>query len=146
MEAGSPDCFLAIFVRSLCLDERGEDGMRPGTLHIHICACDVSILMTLLNEVKHFLFALHVPFYAVLEEGLPLVFSDLELLLCKAVEEVEDSLIVNLDVGTLYLEFYFEHVLAREDCLVVEGFAGTRWLIPRNRGSARSQFLFVSEH
>ena len=89
MEARGPYCFFVVFVRGLGLDGRGEDGVRPGTLHIHISACDVSVLVTLLNQVEHFLFALHVPFYAVLEEGLSLVFSDLELLLRKAVEEVE---------------------------------------------------------
>ena len=112
MEARGPYGFFAVFVSGLGLDERSEDGVRPGTLHIHTCACDVPILVTLLNQVQHFLFALHVPFYAVFEEGLSLVFSDLELLLRKAVEEVEDSLVVNLDVGALDFKFDLKHVFA----------------------------------
>ena len=56
------------------------------------------IVVTLLNQVDHFFFALDVTLNAVLKVGLTLVFSDLELLLSKAIKQVKDRLVVDLDV------------------------------------------------
>ena len=72
--------------------------MRTGAFHVHICAGDVSIVVTLLNQVDNFLFVLDVTFNTVLKECLILVLSDLELLLSEAIEQVEDRFVVDLDV------------------------------------------------
>ena len=120
MEARGSDCFLAISVHSVRFDESSEHSVRPGTFHVHIRACDVSIFMSLLDQVKNFFFARHVPFNAVLQERLSLVFTNLKLLLSEVVKEIENRFVVDLYIRALDFEFDFCNVGVLENELVVQ--------------------------
>ena len=98
--------------------------MGPGTLKIHVCARDMPVFVTPLDEVKDFYFVLNMLLHAVLQICLAFVFSDLQLLLAN-VEQVVDCLVVYLDIGALDLKVYCLDVLVTENCRVVQRLART---------------------
>ena len=78
------------------------------------------IMRAIVNDGKNLVVVAHMPLCGSLEEGLALILTNLQLSLPARVQQVVDSLIVNLNVLALDFKLDFFNSLISEHCLVIE--------------------------
>ena len=96
----------------------------------------MAVLLSLGDHVHDFAFVRHMHLCHVLQEGLALVFADLQLGLAARVKQVVDRLVVDLNILALHLELDLLDALVPEHRLVVE-------VVLARRGSLRAGWCAI---
>ena len=79
MESTWSNDLLSIFMNCSSFYESGKNSMRSRTNQIHTCRCHMSVMWAVLDYFLNLSIVRDMPLSAIFEEGLPFVFTNLQL-------------------------------------------------------------------